>query len=1016
MTAPRQIGAVVKERYELVAQLSERPGGSSFRSFDTHDRTPVIVNFFSPDAIGDQEAVQLFMWEARGAMRLRHRHIVHLLDVGFDGDAVYAVSEFCEGDTLEHYLLPDRSLSVEETVSLMLPVLAGLAVAHRAGIVHRDIQPARFFLLPDRARRMVRLSGLGMGLAKHVLDLGGDGLERGRSERLGSESGSGSGAISPRSDVGADDPMSEFGALNEPEDFDPFGEVSVPPVGGRSRQASNAEDDAGVIENVDRELRGLGRRASGGYAAYVAPEQVGGAHDVNPATDVFAMGCVLYRCLAGRSPFVGDDVGNALKAVKRGEFEALEDVVPGLDSRVVEAVKRALSLQPALRFPDMGALHEALAPIIDAPPLESTDLESASRLISVRAHSWGGQRGDQDPRRLAGAQSGFDSRGSLDGGHKHEGPRSSDDLSDDADEVDDADDNGHESRGHRRDARGRGFGASERRTRAPASKLARWLRWGGSLLAVVVVIGGVAFGLFDERVEPIAKDLLARASSAVGISYGVQPPEPEPYRGPGFAGGPPLDPARAPEVVEAKRNASNARHKLRLRLDAYAEAHRRSEHLVELSQRTLDGLTQQNEIVAARTALRTAVDERRRSFARSSACREAVDGQRAQGDVLVVDAAKAWLAGDTQAAFTLYSRAARLLEELEGRCIRAAEAAAEHSPPTHEEPPTQTSEAEGEGGNAIQGAEAEAKAAVDRTPPTQRTTPERTTPERTTPERTTTQGSPAANRGDRPDSGPQVSTGERRPGDERAPSGVMQGGRRRDVTEAVPPDAPSEDAKRAAVAALQRGRQLRASGQLKGAEAAFSEAIEKQRAFVVAWNERGLLRRELHDASGAISDFTRAIDLAPQSAPLRLNRALARVEAKDLGGAIEDLDRVLALAPKTIEALILRGRIRADQGSHQDAIADFSAVLAIDEGHTEARLRRAAERVAAGLLAEALADYDDLIRRRPTDAAVFLRRGSLYVRMGRRAEAAQDLRRCLELDPKTKNRARIEATLQKLSR
>ena len=55
------------------------------------------------------------------AQCLRHRHIVHLIDVGFDGDSVYAVSEPCDGDTLRHYLLPDRSLSLEETVSLMLP-------------------------------------------------------------------------------------------------------------------------------------------------------------------------------------------------------------------------------------------------------------------------------------------------------------------------------------------------------------------------------------------------------------------------------------------------------------------------------------------------------------------------------------------------------------------------------------------------------------------------------------------------------------------------------------------------------------------------------------------------------------------------------------------------------------------------------------------------------------------------------------------------------------------------------
>ena len=90
-----------------------------------------------------------FIQEARAAARLADPHVVNVFDQGQDGELAYLVMEYLPGITLRELMREQRRLTVPQTITIMDAILAGLAAAHKASIVHRDVKPENVLLAED---------------------------------------------------------------------------------------------------------------------------------------------------------------------------------------------------------------------------------------------------------------------------------------------------------------------------------------------------------------------------------------------------------------------------------------------------------------------------------------------------------------------------------------------------------------------------------------------------------------------------------------------------------------------------------------------------------------------------------------------------------------------------------------------------------------------------------------------------------------------------------------------------
>ena len=145
------IGRVLDSKYELVERLGEGGMGAVYRARRLHIGDDVAVKLLRTDLVLKEEAIERFRREARSAAMISHPNVVSIhdfSDASGPSGVAYIVMELVKGTSLRTLLECEGRMRPERAVALMRDICAGVGVAHRQGLLHRDLKPDNVIITP----------------------------------------------------------------------------------------------------------------------------------------------------------------------------------------------------------------------------------------------------------------------------------------------------------------------------------------------------------------------------------------------------------------------------------------------------------------------------------------------------------------------------------------------------------------------------------------------------------------------------------------------------------------------------------------------------------------------------------------------------------------------------------------------------------------------------------------------------------------------------------------------------
>ena len=164
---PLAPGELLDGRYRILRLIAEGGMGAVYEAEAVRIGRPVAVKVLHPRFAASPIEVERFRREARVAVQVSSPHVVEMLDFGQAASGeLFLVMELLQGESLRDRLAREGSLPPAQVADLMRQLLRGLAAAHAAGVVHRDLKPDNLWLVPEEGRE--RLTILDFGIAKQA--------------------------------------------------------------------------------------------------------------------------------------------------------------------------------------------------------------------------------------------------------------------------------------------------------------------------------------------------------------------------------------------------------------------------------------------------------------------------------------------------------------------------------------------------------------------------------------------------------------------------------------------------------------------------------------------------------------------------------------------------------------------------------------------------------------------------------------------------------------------------------
>jgi WD40 repeat protein/serine/threonine protein kinase len=308
--------------YEVQGELGRGGMGVVYKARQTALHRVVALKMLRGGAPVTAEQLARFRVEMEALGRLQHPNIVQIYEVGEWEGRPYFTMEYVAGPNLAQKLggapLPARA------AAHLVEVLArAMEAVHRCHVLHRDLKPANVLLQPEE---------------------GGSGKE-----------GEGEGHPSGPS------------LLLPPSSF-------VPKIGdfGLAKLAKDTTTAAKTLTQAGQAM---------GTPCYMAPEQARGeAQALGPATDVYALGAILYEALTGRPPFEGTTSAETIARVLDDEPVSPASLRPKLPRDLVTICLKCLEKDPRQRYAGAGELAEDLRLFRAGEPIRARPVGRVERL------------------------------------------------------------------------------------------------------------------------------------------------------------------------------------------------------------------------------------------------------------------------------------------------------------------------------------------------------------------------------------------------------------------------------------------------------------------------------------------------------------------------------------------------------------------------------------------------------------------------------------------------------------
>jgi eukaryotic-like serine/threonine-protein kinase len=190
-------GETFAGRYQIIEDLGQGGMGRVYKVYDTEVGEKLALKLLNPEIASDERTIERFRNELRLARTISHRNVCRMHDLGREDSTYFITMEYVSGEDLKSLIHRIGALPVGKAVSLARQVCAGLAEAHRAGVVHRDLKPQNIMIDRDGNARI-----MDFGIARSVKGKGitGANVLIGTPEYMSPEQVEG-GDVGPRSDL-----------------------------------------------------------------------------------------------------------------------------------------------------------------------------------------------------------------------------------------------------------------------------------------------------------------------------------------------------------------------------------------------------------------------------------------------------------------------------------------------------------------------------------------------------------------------------------------------------------------------------------------------------------------------------------------------------------------------------------------------------------------------------------------------------------------------------------------------